>query len=146
VLVRLASPRRGEIAQGQHPRDDWPTTPHARLHVARGILIAARQMQYPDGHNKGTLPDSFALDEQERRPWNINPCALVSLERLLDGEVDSLAVARKGMRHVVAPFAVNFVDGKAIVDAPVGVKYQVLVDGSRVVDVTSRGTDSIQLP
>lgn len=115
-------------------------------HVARGILIAARQMQYPDGHNKGTLPDSFALDEQERRPWNINPCALVSLERLLDGDVDSLAVAREGKRHVVAPFAVKIVDGNAILDAPAGVKYQVVIDGEKVIDITSRGNDAIQLP
>ncbi len=114
--------------------------------VARGILISARQMQYPDGHDKGTLPDSFALDEQQRRPWNINPCALVSLERLLDGQVDSLAVAREGKRHVVAPFAVKIVDGKAIVDAPAGAKYQILVGGERVVDVTSQRSDAVELP
>ncbi len=114
--------------------------------VARGILIAGRQMQYPDGPNAGTLPDSFALAEQERRPWNINPCALVSLERLLDGQVDSLAVARDERRHVVAPFAVQIADGKAVVQAQVGARYQVIVDGERVIDLSSRGQDVIKLP
>ncbi|RIK81459.1 MAG: hypothetical protein DCC68_08580 [Planctomycetota bacterium] len=113
--------------------------------VARGILIAARQMQYPDGPNAGTLPDSFALSEQERRPWNINPCALVSLERLLDGKVDSLAVARSKERHVVAPFPVRIDENRAIIDGIAGTRYQVIVDGRRIVDVTSQGKDTVDL-
>jgi hypothetical protein len=115
-------------------------------HVARGILIAARQMQYPDGPNAGTLPDSFALAEQERRPWNINPCALVSLERLLDGNVDSLAVARGDGRHVLSPFPAKIVDGRAIVEGAVGTRYQVIVDGKHAVAVESHGTDTVPLP
>ncbi|MFZ5829871.1 MAG: hypothetical protein ACOY3P_07275 [Planctomycetota bacterium] len=113
--------------------------------LARGILVAAQQMQYPDGELAGLLPDSFALADQERRPWNINPSALVSLEFALDGQLDSLAVAQHGDRRVVAPFPVAIESGKAIVTAQRGVKYQVLVDGQRVVDVESAGRDEIPL-
>lgn len=114
-------------------------------HVARGILVAGRQMQYPDGPNAGTLPDSFALAEQERRPWNINPCALVSLERLLDGKVDSLAVAMVDGKHVVAPFPVRIVGKQVVVEGVAGTRYQAIVDGRRIVDVTSQGADKFDL-
>ena len=61
--------------------------------VAKGILVAAEQMQYPDGQYAGCVPDSFDLPTQTRRPPAINPCAIVSLRLALEGELDSLAVA-----------------------------------------------------
>jgi hypothetical protein len=112
-------------------------------HLARGILISAEQQQYPEGDNLGLLPDSFALDTQQRRPANINPCALVSLRLVLDGQLDSLAVATDGKHRVVAPFPVTVRDGKAHVEARAGVKYQILVDGERIIDVTSQGRDVV---
>ena len=114
-------------------------------HLARGILISAEQQQYPDGDNIGLLPDSFALASQQRRPANINPCALVSLRLVLDGQLDSLAVATDGPLRVVAPFPVTIRDGKAHVQARAGVKYQILVDGEKIVDVTSKGDDVVPL-
>lgn len=113
--------------------------------LAEGILIAAEQMQYPNGEFAGCVPDSFTLSEQRRNPWNINPCAIVSLRLVLEGKLDSLAVAIGGGRRVVAPFPVAIRDGKAHITARAGVNYDVLVDGSRIVPVTSRGNDVVEL-
>lgn len=113
--------------------------------VAEGILIAAEQMQYPDGEYAGCVPDSFSLAEQRRNPWNINPCAIVSLRLVLEGRLDALAVAAADGRRVVAPFPVTIRSGKAHVRAKENVAYQVLVDGQRVVDVRSRGEDVVPL-
>jgi len=113
--------------------------------LAEGILIAGEQMQYPDGKLVGCLPDVFELAAQRRAGPSINPCALVSLRLLLDGEVDFLSVAADDTHRVAAPFPVTISDGKATVRAKEGVAYQVLVDGKRIVDVTSAGTDVIAL-
>jgi hypothetical protein len=113
-------------------------------HLARGILVAAEQMQFPAGPNAGLLPDSFELKEQERRPWLINPCALVSLQMALDGQVDSLVVVREGSHRVVAPFPITCRDGKAVIHGKAGLTYQVILDG-RVVDVKSQGEDVLPL-
>lgn len=113
-------------------------------HLAQGILVAAEQMQFPDGPNAGLLPDSFKLDEQERRPWNINPSALVSLQMALAGEVDFLSVAHNDRHRIAAPLPVTIRNGKAIVRGKPGLDYQVILDG-RVVDVKSQGDDVIPL-
>ncbi len=114
-------------------------------HLARGILISAHQQQYPDGPHVGLLPDSFGLANQQRRPADINPCALASLRRVLDGQLDSLSVAIDGPHRIVAPFPVHIRNGVAHIRAKAGMDYQVIVDGSRVVDVKSRGKDKIPL-
>lgn len=113
-------------------------------HLARGILISAEHQQYPDGGWIGLLPDSFAIKSQNRNPARINPCAITSLRMTLDGQLDSLAVAVDGDRHVAAPFPVTIRDGKAHVQAPKGLKYQVLVNG-RVVDVSAESNDKVPL-
>ncbi|MFV1966517.1 MAG: hypothetical protein ACC628_13920, partial [Pirellulaceae bacterium] len=114
-------------------------------HLARGILIAAEQMQYPDGPYAGLLPDAFEIKHQQRLPARINPCAIVSLRLVLDGKLDSLAVASNSEHRVAAPFPVTLRDGKAHIDAQQGVKYQVLIDGERIVDVVSQGDDVVSL-
>jgi len=113
--------------------------------LARGILISAEQQQYPDGKFVGCLPDSIDIAAQTRHPWNINPCALVSLRLILDGRIDSLAVAADDRHRVAAPFPVTLKDGKAHIQAKPGLAYQVLVDGTRIVDVESKGTDVVPL-
>ncbi|MFP4057425.1 MAG: hypothetical protein ACLF0G_11200 [Candidatus Brocadiia bacterium] len=113
--------------------------------LARGILICAEQQQYPGGKFVGCLPDSFDLASQSRRPWNINPCALVSLRLLLDGRVDSLAVAADGGHRVAAPFPVRIRDGQAHIQAEAGLRYQILIDGERIVGVESKGGDVVPL-
>jgi len=114
-------------------------------HLARGILIAAEQMQYPDGEFAGCLPDSFDLAEQRRNPPNINPCALVSLRLVLEGELDGLAVAADKTHRVVAPFPVKLRDGKAVITGRRGTRYDALVDGRRIVKIESQGTDVLDL-
>ena len=113
--------------------------------LAEGILRAAERMQYPDGPLAGCLPDVFSLPDQQRSGPSINPCALVSLRLALDGEVDSLAVTADGPHRVVSPFPVRIEGGKALVKARPGVKYQVLIDGARIVDVESQGEDAVPL-
>ena len=102
-------------------------------------------MQYPDGPSVGCLPDVFELESQSRRPADINPGALVSLRLLVAGKLDNLSVATDGQHRVVAPFPVTLRDGAAHIDAQPGVKYQVLIDGTRIADVTSQGQDTIPL-
>jgi hypothetical protein len=113
--------------------------------LARGILIAAEQMQYPDGPNVGLLPDAFDIAQQQRVPANINPCALVSLRMVLDGQLDSLAVATDGKHRVVAPFPVTLEDGHAVIQGQPGLRYQILLDGQRIIDVPSQGLDRVPL-
>lgn len=114
-------------------------------HLARGILLSGEQQQFPDGPHAGLLPDSVALVSQERRPWIINPCAMVSLRLVLDGRLDSLSVARSDKHRVVAPFPVTIDGDNAHVRAQPGATYQLLVDGDRVLDVTSQGNDVVPL-
>jgi hypothetical protein len=113
--------------------------------VARGILISADQQQAPDGPMIGCLPDSFTLETQSRNGPFINPAGLISLEMALAGKVDSLAVAVEGGRRVLAPFPVTIKDGKAVILARPGVAYQVIIDGKRIVDVKSAGTDTVPM-
>jgi hypothetical protein len=114
-------------------------------HLARGILISAQQQQYPDGPHVGLLPDSFNIPNQRRQPADINPCALVSLQMVLDAQVDFLSVAVEGDHRVAAPFPVTLKDGVAHVDGRAGIMYQVLIDGNRIVEVHSQGRDSVPL-
>lgn len=114
-------------------------------HLARGILLSGEQQQYPDGPHIGLLPDSFALRGQQRRPADINPCALVSLRLVLGGEVDFLSVASDGQHRIAAPFPVAIRNGQAHVRAKTGVSYQVIIDGRRIVEVKSKGEDMVPL-
>ena len=114
-------------------------------HLAWGILIAGEQMQYPDGEYVGLLPDALALESQERRPWTINPCALVSLRLALEGKVDAISVAADEIHRVAAPFPVRIVGDQAFIDSERGVTYQVIIDGRRIVGVRSKGRDVIEL-
>jgi len=113
--------------------------------VAAGILTAAEQMQFPSGQFAGCEPDSFNLASQQRNGPAINPCALVSLRLAVEGKLDSLAVAAAAGHRVVAPFPVAIRDGQALIQARAGLAYQVVMDGERIVEVQSRGEDSIPL-
>ena len=114
--------------------------------IATGIEITAEQMQYPSGPFAGCEPDSFNLALQRRNGPAINPCAIVSLRLALEGKLDALAVAAAGGRRVVAPFPLALRGGEALIQARAGVNYQVVVDGKQIVQVNSRGEDSIALP
>jgi hypothetical protein len=113
--------------------------------VAEGILICAEQMQYIEGPSIGCLPDVFELPSQTRRPADINPSAVVSLRLLIEGKLDALDRATDGNHVIVAPYPVKIREGRALVQAEAGVKYQVLIDGERLVDVESKGEDIVDL-
>ena len=114
--------------------------------LAKGILLAGEQMQYPDGPKIGCLPDVFDLPSQRRAGPSINPCAMVSLRLAVEGKLDSLAVAAAGGHRVCAPFPVTIRGGKAHIRGKAGETYQVILDGANVVTVQSKGTDAIDLP
>jgi hypothetical protein len=114
-------------------------------HIAEGILIAGEQMQYVDGPSKGTLPDVFDLPTQQRRPADINPGALISLRLRLADRLDNLTVATQGNHRIVSPFPIKVNNGKAEITAPAGQAYQVLINGQRIVDITSQGHDILRL-
>ena len=46
---------------------------------------------------------------------------------------------------MVAPYPVTLSKGQAHITAPAGATYQVLVDGVRIVPVTSKGSDVLEL-
>ncbi|MBN2473719.1 MAG: hypothetical protein JXB62_03875 [Pirellulales bacterium] len=115
-------------------------------HLAWGILLSGEQQQYPDGSHVGLLPDSFNLRHQRRQPADINPCGLMSLRLVLEGQLDCLSVAADGNHRVAAPFPVTLGEGKARIEGIAGVEYQVIVDGSRIIDVKSHGRDTVPLP
>jgi hypothetical protein len=113
--------------------------------VAEGILVCGEQMQYPDGRSVGCLPDVFELKSQKRRPADINPGALVSLRLRVNGRLDALALAAAGEHRVIAPFPVTVENGRARIHARRGTHYQVVIDGTRIVDIESEGEDVIPL-
>ena len=98
-------------------------------------------MQYPDGQFAGCIPDSFNLAEQHRNGPAINPCAIVSLRLKLEGQLDALDCAIANGHRVLAPFPVILSGNRAVIQGRTGVDYQAVVDGRRVVDIKSRGTD-----
>jgi hypothetical protein len=60
--------------------------------------------------------------------------------------LDHLDAPAAGASHRVAsPFPVNIEAGKAVIQARKGAAYQIVVDGNRVVDVKSAGTDTVAL-
>lgn len=113
--------------------------------LAEGICIVGEQMIYPDGPLAGCLPDFFHLAARKRGGPSINPCAMISLRMVLEGTLDSLAVATGGGHRVVAPFPVTIDGNRARVTARKGVTYQVLIDGHRIETIVSGGTDEVAL-
>jgi hypothetical protein len=113
--------------------------------VAEGILICGEQMQYPAGPSVGCLPDVFELSRQQRRPADINPGALISLRLRVAGQLDALSVARDGQHRIVAPFPVTLDEGVARIQGRKGVKYQAIVDGTKIRDIQSEGVDTFRL-
>ncbi len=115
-------------------------------HLARGILVCGEQMQFPadSGDYTGLLPDAFSLRDQGRRPWRINPCALVSLRMVLDGELDFLCVVSDDKHRVASPFPVTLKNNEAHIKAGRTAAYQIIVDG-RQMDIKSKGDDVVSL-
>jgi hypothetical protein len=121
--------------------------------VAEGILIVAEQMQYPDGLSIGLLPDSFSLAAQQRNVADINPTVLVMQRRKIQDKLESIdvVVSQDGKYRVVSPFKTtleNRNDNKtvAVIESVAGISYQILVNGNEIKNVTSQGTDRVELP
>jgi hypothetical protein len=114
-------------------------------HLATGILITAQQMQYPTGERTGCYPDVFHLGTQQRDGPSIAPASLISLDRAIRGEPENLYVASAGSSRVLAPFRVTIEQQNAHISAVAGLKYQIVLNGTRVIDITSKGEDVVPL-
>ncbi len=113
--------------------------------LAEGILIAGEQQQYTEGTSRGLLADSLILDSQKLLPYDINPCALVSLRLRLKGLPAGLETAINRVHRVVSPYPVSIENGMVEIQGTRGAAYQILIDGERVVEVESQGLDRLPL-
>ncbi len=115
--------------------------------LAWGILVSGEQQQVPAGDPKaGTLPDSFNLAYQTRNGPFINPCALFILRRKLSGQVAGLQVLTIHDHRVVVPYPATLQDGRLLIHAQPGTRYQVLVDGGKsITEIQSQGEDAFPL-
>ena len=112
---------------------------------SEGILACAEQMQYPEGSVAGCLPDSFDLENQQRRGPDINPCVLVALRLKLDGKLDTLALATNAAHRIVSPFPISIKGQEASISAQTGTTYEVVIDGKDIRRIMSCGTNSVAL-
>lgn len=113
--------------------------------LAEGILISGEQQQYTEGTSRGLLADSLILDSQKLLPYDINPCALVSLRLRLKGLPAGLETAANRVHRIVAPYPVSIENNTAAIHARKGVSYQVVIDGERIVELESQGVDRLPL-
>ncbi len=113
--------------------------------LAEGILVSGEQQQYTEGGSAGLLADSLILKSQKLLPFDINPCALVSLRLRLNNAPAGLETTVSQTRRVVAPFPVAIEGETAAISARKGVRYQVVIDGQRVVEILSQGIDKLPL-
>ncbi len=111
------------------PNFDWQK-------IARGILHAAESLQFQSGPYVGCIPDGFSLETQEPISWKVNPAPLAALRWLLDTSHDGCVVIHDRNIRVVSPFPAKLVrDGVLVEGAPEGMSFQILINGSQVVDV-----------
>ncbi len=113
--------------------------------LAEGILISGEQQQYTEGSSKGLLADSLILDSQKLLPYDINPCALVSLRLRLQNQPSGLSCAVGQVHRVVSPYPVSIEGNTAIIRGRRGAAYQILVDGTHLVELKSQGLDRVSL-
>ena len=125
----------------KHDRSiDWRT-------ISRGILHHAESLQFTDGPYAGCIPDGFSLETQEPISWKVNPAVLASLRSQLDFSYNSHVVVRERNIHVTSPFPVELTrDGIFVEGAPEGLDYQLLINGTQVLDIQShKGRDFVPL-
>jgi len=112
--------------------------------VAKGILIAGEQMQYPDGERAGCYPDSLTLETQARNRVDIGPFHLISTRLRLSGRNPRLEIAYNDSHRVVAPFPVKIKKNKAYIKGIKGMDYQIVANG-KIIDIKSKGDDVVEL-
>jgi len=104
--------------------------------IARGILHHAESVQFANGPYIGCLPDGFSLDTQQAVSWKVNPAVIASLRQLLDHSYHSYVVVHDRNIWVASPFPVKLTrDGVIVEGSPEGLNYQILINGSQVLDI-----------
>ncbi|GHT39370.1 hypothetical protein FACS189427_13510 [Planctomycetales bacterium] len=112
--------------------------------IALGICRTAEAIQYSDENggddNTGCIPARFEIRRQKRSSWKVNPCSLISLRAALAGKIDSLSVVSDGKRIYAAPFPLKITSkGLEATDVPEGQMFQVLQNGSRIINAEGSG-------
>ena len=112
--------------------------------IAKGILIAGEQMQYPDGERAGCYPDSLTLETQARNRVDLGPDHLISMRLRLSGRDPRLEIAANDSHRVIAPFPVKIKKNQAIIKGINGMDYQIVADG-KIINIKSKGNDVVEL-
>lgn len=114
--------------------------------IAEGMIISGEIQQYPDGPCIGLLPDSVEVKTQTRYPYDINPTALHYLRRLIEGKATAVnPVFDKKGRHVLSPFKAEIVGDEVVIQGKAGTQYEIIVNGSQIHKIDSKGVDRITL-
>jgi hypothetical protein len=101
-------------------------------------------MQFDAGPYIGCIPDGYSFETQEPISWKVNPAALVSLRRLLDTSHDNFSIAADRNIRVASPFPIRFNrDGVILDNVPFGVNYQILINGSQVMNLQGSGARDV---
>jgi hypothetical protein len=111
--------------------------------LAEGIVVSAEEQVYPDGPFVGLLPDSFNLAAQLRVPYNINPCVVHMLRRMLDGRPTNVSIVDVAGRRVVSPYPARAEGSTLKIDAVAGTTYQIVIDGKEIREIKSQGADVV---
>ncbi|MBQ9875291.1 MAG: hypothetical protein IJM30_12620 [Thermoguttaceae bacterium] len=115
------------------------------LKIAEGIVASAECQLGTEPKFVGLLPDSFTLDSQTLNGPYINPCVVWQLRNMIEGKPTNLSVVDCGEHRLISPFPAK-VEGNVVkISAQKGVKYEVIVDGTRVETIESQGEDEISL-
>ena len=98
--------------------------------VALGILVSGEQQQYTNGPSRGLLADSTILSDQSLHPYDITPCAIAQLRLKIMERPQGIYSSEKGGHRLISPYPIRSFDGgNWELDAPEGLKFQVLLDG-----------------
>jgi hypothetical protein len=114
-------------------------------HLARGIVIAAEQMQEVDGPRLGCLPDYWFLSSGRGGGPAINPSVIQFAGARAWGEPTGLHAIVHDGHHVASPFPLILEKGAIRAISRPGIAYQMVIDGERIINMTGTGNDLISL-
>ena len=114
--------------------------------IARGLLHAAEQMQYPSGADIGCIPDTFTLESQMRSGLSLNPCGVVVLRNMLNGTGSTLSIVSDKTDTFVSPFPMQpNRRGVMILGVPARMPFELLINGHEIKQIQGSGSGRDQI-
>ncbi|MDR2761295.1 MAG: hypothetical protein LBB88_01685 [Planctomycetaceae bacterium] len=114
------------------------------MQVATGILYSAEKMQFTSGENVGCLPDIFTIESQHSGLVGINPVAVTILRLSIERRPSTLFVLVDHGDRYVSPFPLRSSKrGIEAFDVPTDQSFQVLCNGSRIINAKGNGLISL---